>query len=80
MTELDALSRDTAELSELYDRLRLHAGTVGKRREALFERVIAATFSPDETGEEWRRLRDIVRVLLGALLDFDGLFSPCSGL
>ena len=75
MTELDALSRDTAELSRLYERLRLHAGEVGKRREALIARVLAATFSPQESGEEWRRLGVVVEGLLAALLDFDGLFS-----
>ena len=70
--------RDTAELSELYGRLRSHAGTVGKRREALIERVLAATFPPEETGEHRRRLGDVVSDLLAGLLEFDGLFTTAA--
>ena len=73
-------SRDSAELERLLDRLRRHSGTVGERREALIERVLADTFPPDRTAEHWHQLGDVVRQLLRALLAYDGLFAPAAAI
>ena len=57
-SEAGSLNRDSAELGRLLDRLRRHSGTIGERREALIERVLADTFPPDRTastGTSWGR-------------------------